>query len=288
VEVQVVPSTNHASPSGALPYLLPATYSSTASAVRTTQAAVQPIPSAKLYRYALDHATKSLHEPSASSPASLKQAAYQSLLDGPIRHAWLHALYLNRRNSPLLTELYLAPASSTAAVRLALHHQLRHAAESEILRSSRTSTSRLRLVGGTGSEEREAIYVAARSAFAALETLLEQSQTPWFFDAPGPTLFDASVFAYTQLLLDRRLGWVDRTVPDIVEAKLAVCRHRNALLMSLWSSDGEEAAVDTDTGYGKLKRAATDDSWDQGSGEGRTELGGLAPLEESSYVEVER
>ena len=42
---------------------------------------------------------------------------------------------------------------------------------------------------------------AAREALEGLASLLAESETGWFFGAATPGLFDASVFAYTYLMV---------------------------------------------------------------------------------------
>jgi metaxin len=129
----------------------------------------------------------------------------------------LHALYLSPQNTPLLEQLYINPTSSSYLVRRATHHQLRDAAETEILKST-----------ACPAVDRDETYGEARKALAALSTLLgdelwfggggggRQSSTSSSNTAERPSLFDASVFAYTHLLLDESLGWRDRTFPALV------------------------------------------------------------------------
>lgn len=54
----------------------------------------------------------------------------------------------------------------------------------------------------------------------------------WFFGANKPGLFDASVFAYTQLLMDDKLGkgWVDTRLRDAVLSRKNLVRHRARIL----------------------------------------------------------
>ncbi|KAK0635573.1 hypothetical protein B0T17DRAFT_624314 [Bombardia bombarda] len=160
VEFRILPSTNHASPTGSLPFLLPA---------RTTDTKTAP------------------------EPETLRLDAYQALLDLPIRNAWLQALYLDSDQSALLDRLYIEPASSSRWIRTTLRHQLRRAAEQEILKTTSTPSST--------TVDDKALYAAAWDAFNALAVLLAESETGWFFSSPAPTLFDASVFAYTHLML---------------------------------------------------------------------------------------
>lgn len=84
-------------------------------------------------------------------------------------------------------------------MRGALRHQLRRAAEVEILKTGpggAASTALSLLV------DEDAVYRAAVNAFEALATLLSESKTGWFFGAETPTVFDASVFSYTHLMLE--------------------------------------------------------------------------------------
>ncbi|CCC12518.1 hypothetical protein SMACR_08376 [Sordaria macrospora] len=185
VKFQILPSTNHASPTGALPFILPKRSAPTD--------APSPIPSSKLYDYALKYGTSNPPDVSA-----LRLDAYQALLDVPIRNAWLQALYRDPECTDLLDRFYITTASSSFWVRGALRHQLRRAAEAEILKTGpggAASTALSLLV------DEDAVYRAAVNAFEALATLLSESKTGWFFGAQTPTIFDASVFAYTHLML---------------------------------------------------------------------------------------
>ena len=121
----------------------------------------------------------------------LRTEAYQALLDGPIRKAYLHALYLEPSSTSLLTDLYIRPTTSATPVQAALLRQLRRAAEAEILKAT----------PGAVAVDAEQIYSDAREALAALETALASSSSAWFWGASEPTFFDASVFAYTGLLI---------------------------------------------------------------------------------------
>lgn len=98
-----------------------------------------------------------------------------------------------------MNRFYITPASSSFWVRGALRHQLRRAAEAEILKTGpggAASTALTLLV------DEQAVYRAAVHALEALATLLSESKTGWFFGAETPTLFDASVFAYTHLMIE--------------------------------------------------------------------------------------
>ncbi|KAF6816198.1 mitochondrial outer membrane protein [Colletotrichum sojae] len=209
VDFRILPSTNHASPSGALPYLQPPIPS-------------RPIPAgSKLETWALSNSPTPSKTTSTTVPEG-RQQAYHSLLETRVRTAWLHALYLSPANRPVLQRLYILPASNNPLVRLTLLRQVTSAAEAEVLKSTRSAAT-----------DPVRIYADARSAFEALEAaLLSEShkKSEWFFGSAEPGLFDASVFAYTQLLLDERFGWADETLPDLLREFPALVRHRERLL----------------------------------------------------------
>jgi metaxin len=54
----------------------------------------------------------------------------------------------------------------------------------------------------------------------------------WFFGAKRPGLFDASVFAYTHLLLDDSLGkgWVDTRLRDALKERKRLVTHRDRIV----------------------------------------------------------
>ncbi|GJC79363.1 metaxin-1 [Colletotrichum liriopes] len=217
VEVRILPSTNHASPSGALPYLLP-------------PSPLRPVAGAsKLESYALENSPLPREKRPPSSAPSDRLQAYQSLLDTRLRTAWLHALYLAPDNAPLLARLYIHPASNNPLVRLTLTHQVRSAAEAEVLKSTRAA-----------AVDPKRVYADARATFEALAALLDENGSGgdgWFFGCEGPTLFDASVFAYTHLLLDEEFGWADRALPDILAGFPGLVRHRERLLERCFPDD---------------------------------------------------
>jgi metaxin len=76
INFKSVPSNNHASPSGVLPFLLPASVENSKPP--------PPIPSAKLQRWAMNNTTRAVDE-----PGDLRYEAYLSLLDHRIRRAWV-------------------------------------------------------------------------------------------------------------------------------------------------------------------------------------------------------
>ncbi|KAF2276352.1 uncharacterized protein EI97DRAFT_467062 [Westerdykella ornata] len=207
IQFRTEASSNHASPSGALPFLLPAVTTG------DTTKAVPRVPSAKLQRWCMSNSPSSIEE-----PGDLRYEAYLSLLDHRIRRAWLYTVYLSPHNFPSLAEpLYILPTSSSAFVRLTTAHTLRRAAEAELLKFSAVINV-------------ERLYKDADEAFDALEMLL--GQNTWFFGAERPGLFDASVFAYSHLLLDEGLGkgWVDTRLRDMVIRRTGLVMHRERIL----------------------------------------------------------
>ncbi|KAF4511904.1 hypothetical protein G6O67_001105 [Ophiocordyceps sinensis] len=229
VDVDVVASNNHASPSGALPFLLPA-----ASDPRPDV----PLSGRKIAQYARDRAPRPLpDEDGAPSPA--RRDAYLALLTHRIRPAWLHALYLDPTNTPLLSALYLPPSSLSPLVRGPLAHTLRAAAVAQVL-----ATTRRPLIDAA------ALLAEAAAAFRALSALL--AGDAWFFGGDAPGLFDADVFAYTQLILDDDhhprsssgavLGWGEHGCA--LRACLAgfdnLVAHRDALYGTCWGNEVEK------------------------------------------------
>ncbi|KAF4631997.1 hypothetical protein G7Y89_g6130 [Cudoniella acicularis] len=153
---RLVASSNHASPSGSLPFLLPATISS-----NTSSSALYPIPSNRLIKYAEHHGSK------VEESSSMRYEAYQSLLDHRIRSAWLYTLYLEPLNfSAVAYPLYVSSTSSNPLVRASISHQLRSAAETELLKHSSIIDT-------------DDLYSEADKAFEALSILLGNNS--WFF-----------------------------------------------------------------------------------------------------------
>ncbi|VUC37357.1 unnamed protein product [Clonostachys rosea] len=179
VDVDLIPSNNHASPSGALPFLLPSSTNSRSS---------PPLTGGKIEKYAQENATRKI-----PTIESNRLEAYRSLITQSIRPAWLYSLYIDPSNASLLKKLYIPPSPLLA---YSLHHTLVTAATTEILKGTRTPYVRT-----------AQLYADSATAFAALETLL--GNDAWFFGASSPGLFDAEVFSYTWLILDESLAWED-------------------------------------------------------------------------------
>ncbi|KAG4031829.1 hypothetical protein MFRU_008g01880 [Monilinia fructicola] len=216
VDHRIVSSNNHASPTGVLPFLLPAIKSNPSQDCL-------PIPSNGLVKYAREQGKK-LHEPKGR-----KLEAYQALIDHNIRNAWLHALYLTPSNfRAIATPLYIDPTSSSPLVRLYTSHQLRSAAESELRKSAEII-------------DEDLIYREADRAWEALSLLLGEEK---WFAGDGPGIFDASVFAYTWLLGDEGLGWEkgDTRLGEGVERWKNLVQHRQRIFRRCWG-EGEGVLV---------------------------------------------
>jgi metaxin len=136
--------------------------------------------------------------------------------DSILTRSQLYCIYLSQNSTSIAEPLYILPASSNPLVRLTIARELRLAAETELLKFSTVITA-------------ETLYNQAEEAFAALETLLGKDD--WFFGASKPGLFDASVFAYTHLLLDDNLGkgWLDTRLRDALMSRKRLIAHRNRI-----------------------------------------------------------
>ena len=99
-------------------------------------------------------------------------------------------------------------------VRLTLAHQLRAAAEGELLKQ----TARIDVEG---------IYQGSEKAFGALSELLGEKE--YYFGESKPGLFDASVFAYTNTFLDERLDWRDRRMVNGLKKYPNLVKHRERI-----------------------------------------------------------
>jgi len=112
--------------------------------------------------------------------------------------------------------LYVSPTSSNPLVRASISYQLRSAAEAELLKH----TSIINI---------DDMYSEADKAFEALSILLGKNK--WFFGNDKPALFDASVFAYTQLLLDDGLRWKEKKLCLALRRRENLVQHRERLLV---------------------------------------------------------
>jgi len=128
----------------------------------------------------------------------------------------LYTLYLEPQNfSTVAYRFYVAPTSTNPLVRASISHGLRAAAEEELLKHSSIIDT-------------DDLYSEADKAFEALSILL--GDDPWFFGNETPALFDASVFAYTQLLLDDSLGWKEKKLCTALRRRDNLVQHRARLL----------------------------------------------------------
>lgn len=222
IEHRLVPSSNHGSPSGILPFLQPAVPS------KESKDAPAAVPSNKLTKW-----TKTQSSTSVEESEDLRYEAYASLINNALRKAWvclanrpesnhansnqLYQLYLHPANSALVHSLYVAPCSSNSFVQIAISHQLREAAESELAKASFSSTI----------SEADIMRDAA-SALSALSELLGQEQ--WFFGQKQPSMLDASIFAYTHLILDESLQWGENELARQVSQHQNLVAHRERIL----------------------------------------------------------
>lgn len=194
---EVRSSSNHASPSGQLPFILP------------TDRPTSPVTASKIPRWITSQQGReeTIHR---------KEEAYTALVDRDIRSAWLYFLYLQPENfREVAYPLYCASASSNILVQQSIARQLKNAARDELLKS-------FTIIDPTE------LYDRASKAFQALSTLLGDNDH--FFGASSPGLFDASVFAYTYLLLTSTMPWVDTQLADFLEEHPNLVQHRERLL----------------------------------------------------------
>lgn len=92
--------------------------------------------------------------------------------------------------------------------------QLRAAAEAELVKSAAKN------IISTFDLMKE-----VEEAFEALATLLGGDK--YFFGQDDPGLFDASVFAYTELILDRQFGWKHNPLQEHLSKHENLIQHRN-------------------------------------------------------------
>ena len=126
----------------------------------------------------------------------------------------LYNLYLVPANfSHCAKPMYIHSATRSLPVRLVLSRSLQAAALAELLTTS-------------SSVSPDALYADADTAFSALSTLLGDDE--WFFGAAQPCLFDASVFAYTFLLLGG-INWQDRTLGEKLSGYENLVAHKERI-----------------------------------------------------------
>lgn len=125
-------------------------------------------------------------------------------------------LYLDEDNFKAVAQrLYVNLSTTSPLVRTALAFQLQQAARDELLKTS----SYIDVAALEGD---------AQNAFEALSTLLAKDEH--FFGRPNPGLFDASVFAYTHLILDEDMGWKHNRLAQLLRQHTNLVQHRERLL----------------------------------------------------------
>lgn len=125
-------------------------------------------------------------------------------------------LYLDSQNfESVARRLYVIPATTNSIVRTALGYQLQAAARDELLKTSK-HIDVADLEGDAGN------------AFEALSALLGEDEH--FFGRSKPGLFDASVFAFTHLILDEGMGWKRNRLGQLLRRHTNLVQHRERLL----------------------------------------------------------
>lgn len=117
----------------------------------------------------------------------------------------------------LVNKLYIEPCSSHALVQLSIRHSLRRAAEAEVAKSSYSATI-----------SEADLTQDAEKAFEALASLLGDSD--WFFAQEKPSMLDASLFAYSHLLLDDNMAWSQNPLADMLKQHQNLVDHRDRIL----------------------------------------------------------
>jgi len=208
IPFQTVSATNHASPSGALPFVLPAARS-------RKEPQPQAISSSKIQRWTENQGAPEEKE-------DLRLEAYTSLIDQNIRNAWLYHLYLQPRNfESVARRLYVETASSNPLVQATLAHQLQTAAREQLLRTR------------SFIDDKD-IYQSADAAFNSLATMLAGQE--FFSGSDSPGLFDVGLFAYTHLLLNLAKRerntpvWTDEALLEILLRHESLVQHRQRVL----------------------------------------------------------
>ena len=107
-------------------------------------------------------------------------------------------------------------------MRATIAHQLRSAAAEELSKHAATI-------------DVEAMYNDAQNAFAALSTLLDEDD--FFFGAGEPSLFDASVFSYTHLLLDEGMGWKEDRMIRGLKIHHNLVQHRERIFEDYFTKE---------------------------------------------------
>lgn len=133
-----------------------------------------------------------------------------------LTYGQLYMLYLDSQNfETVARRLYVEPATSNALVQTALGIQLQQAARDELLKTSKFI-------------DVADLEADAGNAFEALSSLLGNDD--YFFGRENPGLFDASVFAYTHLILDESMGWKQNRLSQLLREHQNLVQHREKLL----------------------------------------------------------
>ena len=201
------PSNNHASPTGALPFLLPAS--------KETPRPSSPVPANRLAKWVVSQGGR-------EETIHMRQEAYTALIDHTIRSAWLYYLYLDDGNfRDVAWPHYVASASSSYAVRLSLARQLQSAAREELLKTS------------TIIDPHE-LYRQAEEAFSSLSSVLAEDE--FFFGQTNPGLFDASLFAYTHIILDGGHNFSSPPLRRALQRHPNLVDHRDRIVSGFFSN----------------------------------------------------
>lgn len=216
IPFSLVSANNHASPSGSLPFVLPASR-------MKKDPQPQAIVSSKIYKWALSQGVD-------EDSRDLRLDAYMALIDVHIRNAWLYCLYLQDDNFQAVAKnLYIQPASTNSFVQLSLTYQLKSAARDEIIRSRA-------FVDG-----QEILDLAAK-AFESLSDLLGEEQ--FYSRSHRPGLFDLALFSYLHPLLALEqpgldaagggetylLQWHDQSLLKILQKWRNLLKHHERIL----------------------------------------------------------
>jgi metaxin len=130
----------------------------------------------------------------------------------------LYSLYLDPANFASVARPRYIDHVSNGLVRTIMSHQLQSAAREELTRIS-------------SSSDPDFLHEQADRAIEALSRLL--GDKTWFF-GDSPTLFDASVFAYTYLLATE--DWKDDRLSRSVGRRRNLIRHRDLLVEQYYAA----------------------------------------------------
>lgn len=216
IEFYVVPANNHASFPGTLPTLT--THPDAGPPF------VQPVVSS-------DGMMKWVRK---SDALGNREEAYLTLVDGPVRRAWVsrsilgpgvfcvltrnavqqYHMYLTPNFQAITTKCYVDPQSSSTIVRYLSARDLQNAARDDLLKAKPVIDER-------------AIYLEAEQAFIALDTYVSEG----IKSGRKPTsLLDAAIFSYVYLLLELDYGvWKDTRLVDILKKFSGLKEHKELI-----------------------------------------------------------